>query len=86
MQVKKWFLGIHEAVVVKRQSTVETSDFGAECVAMKQDIDALRGLRYKLKIMGMPISGLVEIVHQCAHLPCGTESPGQAATHHSTNQ
>ena len=32
----------------KKQSTVETSVFGAEFVAVKQGIDALRGLRYKL--------------------------------------
>ena len=41
----------------KKQSTVETSVFGAEFVAMKQGIDALRGLRYKLTMMGIPISG-----------------------------
>ena len=31
--------------------------FGAEFVAMKQGIDALLGLRYKLMMMGIPISG-----------------------------
>ena len=41
----------------KKQSTVETSVFGAEFIAMKQGIDALRGLRYKLRMMGVPISG-----------------------------
>ena len=30
----------------KKQSTVEISVVGAEFVAMEQDIDALRGLRY----------------------------------------
>ena len=42
----------------KKQSTLGTSVFGAEFVAMKQGIDALRGLRYKLRMMGIPISGL----------------------------
>ena len=41
----------------KKQSTVETSVFGTEFVAMKQCIDALQGLRYKLRMMGAPISG-----------------------------
>ena len=41
----------------KKQSTVETTVFGIEFVAMKQGIDALRGLRYKLRMMGIPISG-----------------------------
>ena len=40
----------------KKQSTLETSVFGAEFVAMKQGIDALRGLRYKLRMMGITIS------------------------------
>ena len=40
----------------KKQSTVETSVFGTEFVAMKQGIDALRGLRYKLRMIGVLIS------------------------------
>ena len=40
----------------KKQPTVKTSVFGAEFVAMKQGIDALRGLRYKLRMMGLLIS------------------------------
>ena len=39
-----------------KQSTVETSVFGAEFVTMKQGIDALQGLSYKLRMMGIPIS------------------------------
>ena len=41
----------------KKLSTVETSVFGAEFVAMIKGRDALRGLRYKLKITGILISG-----------------------------
>jgi hypothetical protein len=41
----------------KKQATVETSVFGAEFVAMKQGIEAVRGIRYKLRMMGVPISG-----------------------------
>jgi len=43
--------------VSKRQSTIETSVFGAEFVAMKHGIEKLRGLRYKLRMMGVPIDG-----------------------------
>ena len=39
----------------KKQSTVETPVFGNEFVAMKQGIDALKGLRYKLRMMGIPM-------------------------------
>ena len=42
---------------MKKQSTVETSLFGTEFVTMKQGIDALRDLRYKLRMMGIPIFG-----------------------------
>ena len=37
--------------------TVETSVIGAEFVAMKAGMEALRGLRYKLRMMGVPLSG-----------------------------
>ena len=41
----------------KKQATIETSVFGAEFVAMKHGMEALRGLRYKLRMMGIPIDG-----------------------------
>ncbi|KAI2507295.1 Reverse transcriptase (RNA-dependent DNA polymerase) [Fragilaria crotonensis] len=41
----------------KKQSTIETSVFGAEFVAMKQGMETLRGLRYKLRMMGVSLSG-----------------------------
>ncbi len=41
----------------KTQATIETSVFGAEFVAMKQDMECLRGLHYKLRMMGVAISG-----------------------------
>ena len=40
----------------KKQSTVETLVFGAEFVAMKQGINSLQDLSYKLRMMGIPIS------------------------------
>ncbi|KAI2509582.1 Reverse transcriptase (RNA-dependent DNA polymerase) [Fragilaria crotonensis] len=41
----------------KKQATIETSVFGAEFVAMKQGMEALRGIRYKLRMMGVELSG-----------------------------
>ena len=41
----------------KKQNTCETSVFGAEFVAMKIGMEAVRGFRYKLRMMGVPISG-----------------------------
>ncbi len=45
----QWFL--------KQQATIETSVFGAELVAMKIGMLSLRGPRYKLRMMGVGISG-----------------------------
>ena len=41
----------------KKQSTIEASVFGAECVAMKQGMECLQELRYKLRMMGVAVSG-----------------------------
>jgi hypothetical protein len=41
----------------KRQPTIETLVFGAEFVGMKQSIERLRGIRYKLRMMGVPLTG-----------------------------
>jgi hypothetical protein len=41
----------------KRQQTVESSVFGAEFVAMKNGIETCHGLRYKLRMMGVTLSG-----------------------------
>lgn len=41
----------------KKQPTVESSVFGAEFVAMKHGIEELRALRYKLRMMGVPVDG-----------------------------
>ena len=41
----------------KKQSTIERSVFRAEFVAMKAGMEMLRGLHYKLRMMGVEISG-----------------------------
>ena len=41
----------------KQQATIETSVFGAEFVVMKIGMESLRGLRYKLRMMGVGIAG-----------------------------
>ena len=43
----KWFS--------KRQNTVETATYGSELVAMRIAIEALLELRYKLRMMGIPV-------------------------------
>ena len=43
--------------VSKKQATIESSVFGAEFVAMKHGIETERGIRYKLRMMGVKLSG-----------------------------
>ncbi len=42
---------------LKKQTSVESSTFGLEFIAMKQCCEHLRGLRYKLRMMGIPCEG-----------------------------
>jgi len=39
----------------KKQTSVETSSFGSEFIALKTACEYLRGLRFKLRIMGIPV-------------------------------
>jgi hypothetical protein len=43
--------------ISKKQTSVETSSFGSEFCAMKQCTEYVRGLRYKLRMMGIPCDG-----------------------------
>ncbi len=55
-----FFIFINMAPVIfhsKKQTTIESSVFGSEFVAMKVAMEISRGLRYKLRMLGVPISG-----------------------------
>ena len=41
----------------KKQNTVESSTFGSEFVAMRQAVEIIEGLRYKVRMMGFPLEG-----------------------------
>ena len=41
----------------KNQATVKGAVFGAKFVAMKQGVEALIGIRFKLRMMGVKIDG-----------------------------
>lgn len=41
----------------KRQSTIKSSTFGSEFVALKIAAELLEGLRYRLRMMGIPLQG-----------------------------
>ena len=65
-----FFLFVNRGLIVwfgKRQSTVKTSTFSAELMAMKSCVSAIESLRYKLRMFGVPIEGPV-------HIYCDNES------------
>ncbi len=59
----------------KRQSTIEMCTFGAEFVAMKTAIEALRDIRYKLHMMGIPIDGSTHIYGDSISVNINTSKP-----------
>ena len=59
----------------KRQPTVETAVFGAEFVAMKHGVETLRGLWYKLRMMGVPIEGPIYVYGDNISIIHNTSNP-----------
>jgi hypothetical protein len=59
----------------KRQQSVESSVFGAEFVSMKNDIEACRGLRYKLRMMGVTLSGPTFVYGENMYVVHNTQRP-----------
>ena len=45
----------------KRQNTIEPSTFGSEFVAMKIAVEIIEGIRYKLRMMGIPLEGSANV-------------------------
>ena len=45
----------------KRQNTVESSTFGSEFVALRIALEQIEGLRYKLRMFGVPVSGPADV-------------------------
>ena len=45
----------------KRQATVEASTFGAEFCAMRVAVEMIESLRYKLRMLGVPIDGAANV-------------------------
>ena len=61
----------------KKQPTVETAVFGSEFVAMKHGVETLRGIRYKLRMMGVEISGPTYIYGDNMSVIHNTSKPEQ---------
>jgi hypothetical protein len=59
----------------KRQNSVETSTFGSEFTAMKVVTEANRGLRYKLRMLGVPINESSYVFCDNNSVVCNTTAP-----------
>ena len=60
----------------KKQTSVESSSFGSEFVAMKQCCEYIRGLRYKLRMMSIPVEGPTYIYGDNQSVLANTTIPG----------
>ena len=60
---------------LKKQTTIETSSFGSEFMALKTGTEYLRGLRYKLRAMGIPVTNPVYIYGDNKSVLCNTTAP-----------
>ena len=59
----------------KKQASVESSSFGSEFIAMKQCCEYIRGLRYKLRMMGIPCEGPAYILGDNQSVLANTSIP-----------
>ena len=69
----------------KRQNTVETSTFGSEIVALKHAIELIEGLRYKLRMFGIPIEGPTDVFcdNEAVFKNCSIPESTLKKKHHS---
>jgi len=69
----------------KRQNTVEASTFGSETVALKNAIELIEGLRYKLRMFGVEIEGPTDIYcdNEAVVRNCSTPESVLKKKHHS---
>ena len=59
----------------KKQNSVESLSFGSEFIAMKQCCEYIRGLRYKLQMMGIPCEGPTYIYGDNQSVLANTTNP-----------
>ena len=59
----------------KKQTGIETSSFGSEFLAMKHCCEYIRGLRYKLRMMGIALEGPTYIYGDNQSVLANTSKP-----------
>ena len=45
----------------KHQNTVDNSTFGSKCLGMRQSVDLIGALMYKIRMMGIPLDGITSL-------------------------
>jgi hypothetical protein len=56
----------------KKQNTIETSTFGSEFTALSTAVEMIKGLRYKLRMMGVPLDGPAHVRVDNNSVVCNT--------------
>ena len=59
----------------KKQTSIETSSFGSEFSAMKTAFELVEGLRYKLRMMGVPLDGPTRVLADNMSVVHNTSNP-----------
>jgi len=59
----------------KKQNSIETSSFGSEFMALKTGVELLEALRYKLRMLGVPIDGYTHVLVDNMSVVCNTSVP-----------
>ena len=69
----------------KQQTTVESSTFGSEFCAMKIAVEMIESLRYKLRMLGIPIQGPANVFcdNQAVYQNCVVPESTLRKKHHS---
>ena len=69
----------------KRKNGVETSKFGSEFTAMKNSVELIAALRYKLRMFGVPIDGSTDIFcdNEAVYKNASTPESHLRKKHHS---
>ena len=69
----------------KKQAIVEGAAFDAEFVAMKKGVEELRGIRYKLRMMGVGVDGPTYVYSDNMSVIHNTSTPESALKKNSNS-
>jgi hypothetical protein len=59
----------------KKQNSVETSTFGSEFMAVKAAVELIKGMRYKLRMLGIPLEGPTTLFVNNMSVVANTSAP-----------